>query len=161
MAHSPGLPLSPHPAFLCLSFPERAECVRASGCGAGQGWADSSGVGAGGLDHAPASLLGSAPARQGGAGAQSRAPAGLSSGRTRGRGSGAGEGGRVQGPRFRLPGAHASAPASAASPAVASSRGEHPGAVLPLDRKVILGESFLNLFIQFTCRSISVGQVLL
>lgn len=37
MARSPGLPLSPHPTFLCLSFPERAECVRASGCGAGQG----------------------------------------------------------------------------------------------------------------------------
>lgn len=40
MARSPGLPLSPHPTFLCLSFPERAECVRASGCGAGQGWVE-------------------------------------------------------------------------------------------------------------------------
>lgn len=163
MARSPGLPLSPHPTFLCLSFPERAECVRASGCGAGQGrveWEGREGLTMH-LLHSWASLLGSAPAWQGGAGAQSRAPAGLSSRRTRGPGSGAGEGGRVQHPRFRLPGAHATAPASAASPAVASSRGEHPGTVLPLDRKVILGESFLNLFIRFTCRSISVGQVLL
>lgn len=158
MARSPGLPLSPHPTFLCLSFPERAECVRASGCGAGQGWVEWEGrEGLTIVCFTPGLCPGlgewGGSPEQGPCWAELRADARP--------GSGAGEGGRVQHPRFRLPGAHATAPASAASPAVASSRGEHPGTVLPLDRKVILGESFLNLFIRFTCRSISVGQVLL